>query len=520
MIILEVIELMAIIKFVGAVHPRQSGNAFAGVKKCIDYILNPQKTQNGKNAVYKNCRPGFAVEDFIDTMNYFDKKTTGAHNRLGYHFIISFKAGDGTDEKQALNIADEFCDSYLKDYEAVFGVHDDKDHMHVHIFFNACSLNGQKYHYSDGDWSKTVQPLVDRLCVKYGCRTLTDDSEITLEEYERQRKERKKKKRESGPHSNSSYYNEKKEKPPSRSYFIKRDIDEVILLSSSFEDFVKQMRQRGYTLRYGKNVKHMTVRQFDGGQNRRVDTLDKNGYYSEEMIKKRISEANKEIPALPVNDEYRFILPKQYLLYNVPYQKRILTKAEKRAYAKMYRLGMIKKKNYVSYAECKKRIQEIQANQKKIEFIESGNLNEKISDYDMKLNEINNQIDSLEIQSINLRTVFKELNKLKKSEKGHDAWNAGDASCREAHENYEKAGYELKKLGYTAESAERLMTELKAKKKQAASEKKVIENDKKICMDIINEDSDINEDVEMEEAWQELLRQESLEKETNKNILK
>ena len=45
---------MAIIKFIGAIHPSQTGGQYAGLKKTIDYILNPSKTQGKYVDSYDN----------------------------------------------------------------------------------------------------------------------------------------------------------------------------------------------------------------------------------------------------------------------------------------------------------------------------------------------------------------------------------------------------------------------------------------------------------------------------------
>ena len=146
------------------------------------------------------------LEDMKRTMESFGKVSNSKRCRLGYHFMISFKKNDGTSKEQALKIVEEFCRKYLKDFEAVYSVHTDKEHMHCHICFNATSyITGKKYRYADGDWAEKVQPWLDGICWTHGCHTLQEDTGISTEEYEKDRKQRKRRQAHGGSHSNTNY---------------------------------------------------------------------------------------------------------------------------------------------------------------------------------------------------------------------------------------------------------------------------------------------------------------------------
>lgn len=57
--------------------------------------------------------------------------------RQGYHFVISLLPEEGTKE-QMFEIIRRFADGFLAgEYEAVYSVHDDKDHCHGHLVFNS-----------------------------------------------------------------------------------------------------------------------------------------------------------------------------------------------------------------------------------------------------------------------------------------------------------------------------------------------------------------------------------------------
>ena len=81
---------------------------------------------------YLNCDPGWEYQQMMDTKRELGK-TSG---RLAYHIIQSFKPGEVTPEL-ALEIAKEFAEKYLSDYEVVIGTHIDKGHIHNHILYSA-----------------------------------------------------------------------------------------------------------------------------------------------------------------------------------------------------------------------------------------------------------------------------------------------------------------------------------------------------------------------------------------------
>ena len=113
-----------------AVHSRH-------LKRAIDYIKNGEKTQEQIKVGAVNCKPDNAYEQMISTKKHFDK----LDGRQGYHIIISFKEGE-TDADTAYEITEQFVNEYLKDnYETVFAVHDNTDHIHAHIVFNSISFD-------------------------------------------------------------------------------------------------------------------------------------------------------------------------------------------------------------------------------------------------------------------------------------------------------------------------------------------------------------------------------------------
>ena len=142
------------------------------LNRLLNYMMNPDKTKEEALVGAVNCTPESAALMMQQTKENFGK-TSG---RQGYHFVISFKPGE-TDADTAYKIAEEFISEYLADkYETVFAVHDDKEHIHIHICFNSVSfVDGYKYHYANNDWAKIIQPIVNKLTSKEGLSTVELD---------------------------------------------------------------------------------------------------------------------------------------------------------------------------------------------------------------------------------------------------------------------------------------------------------------------------------------------------------
>lgn len=202
---------------------KDCGTAYHGkhLKIAINYILNPEKTQNGRLVKGINCQPELAYNQMKSTKKKFLKED----KRQGYHFIISFKKGEVTPDV-ALEITEKFAKEYIGSrYETVIAVHDNTEHIHSHIIMNSVSfVDGKKYRYEKGDWAKYIQPITNRLCKEYGL------SVIDLEE-ERSNKDR------------TTHYKEWNEIRDGKfiwSDMIKRDIDSAKYLQQLWKKVRKQ----------------------------------------------------------------------------------------------------------------------------------------------------------------------------------------------------------------------------------------------------------------------------------------
>ena len=298
---------------------KDCGGHFHGkhLKRALDYVMNPDKTQDGRLVGAINCQVDTAFEQMKETKRNFGK----IDKRQGYHIILSFKENE-VNPDTAFEITQKFVEEYLgKSYEAVFVVHDNTAHVHSHIVFNSVSfVDGKKYRYEKGDWAKYIQPITNRLCQEYGLSIIDVDDE---------KKERQ--------HESYKEWSEYREGNFVWSDMIKRDLDACILQAKDYEEFLELLSEKGYQIKQGK---HLAIKPQGMTRFRRCKSLG--DMYCEEAIRDRI-----------VKEDIAFYKSKQ----DIPkvsivkcrvkrYRRAGLSGLQKKHYAKLYRVGKLKKRPY------------------------------------------------------------------------------------------------------------------------------------------------------------------------------
>lgn len=212
----------------GHINETNGGSKGKHLKSAIDYIFNPEKTQNGILCGAVNCDMEHAFSQMLSTKARWGK----VDKRQGYHFVLSFVEGEVTPEL-AYEIAEEFITRFIGNhFETVFSIHDNTDNIHAHIIFNSVScLSGRKYHYKKGDWKKVIQPIVNELCEKYQLSTINLDTNEEKVKFQDRKT------------SLNSYW----------MGIITEDVKEAFRFSTSFEAFQAIMQIKGYSLTEKQN---------------------------------------------------------------------------------------------------------------------------------------------------------------------------------------------------------------------------------------------------------------------------
>ena len=135
-----------------------------GLAQAIAYVVNGDKTEEQVLTAAQGCSLGSACAEMQDAKIRWNK-TDGVQL---YHIIQSFRPGEIT-PGLALEIAQEFVREHLPGYQAVIGIHTDREHIHAHIVFNSVNqLTGEKYHSNARSYYQQIRGISDRLCREHG----------------------------------------------------------------------------------------------------------------------------------------------------------------------------------------------------------------------------------------------------------------------------------------------------------------------------------------------------------------
>ena len=108
--------------------------------QAIAYVVNGDKTEEQVLTATQGCSIKSACAEMQDAKIRWNK-TDGVQL---YHIIHSFRPGE-IEPELALEIAQEFVREHLPGYQAVIGIHTDREHIHAHIAFNSINqLTGEK----------------------------------------------------------------------------------------------------------------------------------------------------------------------------------------------------------------------------------------------------------------------------------------------------------------------------------------------------------------------------------------
>lgn len=130
----------------------------------VRYCLDPHKAPSGFVTGF-NLTMGYIADDMYELAQRF-KKLKGTRIR---HVILAF---DPIKEKHispedALYIAEKGCRYYASDYQVFAIVHENKEHLHIHMVMNTVRIHdGEKYkgrkkdYYAFQDYlKKTIRPF-------------------------------------------------------------------------------------------------------------------------------------------------------------------------------------------------------------------------------------------------------------------------------------------------------------------------------------------------------------------------
>ena len=312
---------MAITKILNIMES-EGRNPASHLKNALEYIQNPDKTEECVLVGGINCLPDTAFEQMEETKNIFHK--TG--KRQGYHVIISFSPEEKVTAEQAMYVLEHFAKDVLgDDYEAVYAVHTDREHMHGHLIWNSVSMTtGKKYNSPKSNWKNHLQPITNKYCDELGLS-------IMPAEYSRNPK---------------NISRDTWEKEMSMKDIILRDVKMCAYAAGNVEHFKYLMRSLGYVFKKGSwmEVQAPGFRYYHS-----LVKMDE--MFAEDRLRHHVDMPWMAKPYFYSSD-----------IRGVHGAK--LSSYQKRFYAKLYRLRIVEQKRFVvggaKYTEELKRFHQLQ----------------------------------------------------------------------------------------------------------------------------------------------------------------
>ena len=252
----------------------------ATVNKAIDYICNPDKTDEKIFISSFACSPETAAIDFKYTLDHCRENSPNK----AYHLIQAFAPGEVSFE-EAHRIGQELADRLLQGkYSYVVTTHIDKGHVHNHIIFCAAdNIDHDKYHDCKQSYYH-IRKLSDGLCKEHNLSIIVPGEK------------RGKKYNEWDADKNGTAW-----KP-----HLRKDINSCIKSASTYEEFLLLLRAKGYEIKgeeFGENApKYVSFRPLGKERFIRGSVKSLGNEYTKERIRERIELKRERKATIPKRD--------------------------------------------------------------------------------------------------------------------------------------------------------------------------------------------------------------------------
>lgn len=227
-------------------------NSHSDIKHIINYVTKKEKTIGKKLCSGFNCNVDTAAKEMQATKDLYGK--TGG--RTYKHFVQSFPPTEGITAEEAHLIAKEFIEQcpLFSGFEVLYCTHVDKEHIHTHFVVNSVSFaDGHKFQMAKKDL-ESMKILNNELCVKHGfsiCEIGKKKSgNMNLIAYD-----------------TNKYQFLKKAKEGKVKSFVQ---DTAVAVfdsmndSTSKEQFIHSMEQKGYSVEWQDNHKYIVFTNSEG----------------------------------------------------------------------------------------------------------------------------------------------------------------------------------------------------------------------------------------------------------------
>ena len=438
---------MAITKILNIMES-EGRNPASHLKNALEYIQNPDKTEECVLVGGINCLPDTAFEQMEKTKNIFHK--TG--KRQGYHVIISFSPEEKVTAEQAMYVLEHFAKDVLgDDYEAVYAVHTDREHMHGHLIWNSVSMTtGKKYNSPKGNWKNYLQPITNKYCDELGLS-------IMPAEYSRNPK---------------NISRDKWEREMSMKEIILRDAKMCAYAAGNVEHFKYLMKRLGYVF---KKDAWMEVQAPGFRYYHKLAKLDE--MFSEETLRHHV-----DMPWMAKPYFYSSDIRGLHRAKLSPFQKKF--------YAKLYRLRIVEQKRFVvggaKYTEDLKRFHRLQDEYLLL-------VNNDIKSVVELVDFIGEQDEKIQQIEDRQKEIYRESSSRKRSIKNEEQYREYQIWHVEVQEELDELKQEKRELKRQLQLADGIMKEDLYTAYYAVSEREEIVADREIEIPGMDEETEVEE---------------------------
>lgn len=227
----------------------------AALRNSLEYVLRDQKIKDG--LVYMT---GPAPEEltwdtvyqtFIEEKRIWHKDS----GRMYAHNIISFHKDEKITPEEALEFGKEFAERWFPGHQTLIAVHQDKDHIHIHLITNSVSYEtGLKLHTTKADL-QAMKEMTNEMCLNRGLSIAVkgehfDGSKIALSE--------------PIAWSEDKYRMIINQNEDSYVLDCARAVEKAMKISHSRDEFIKAMENGGWHTKWSDTRKHITFENEDG----------------------------------------------------------------------------------------------------------------------------------------------------------------------------------------------------------------------------------------------------------------
>ena len=153
------------------------------ISDIIDYVANPQKTDNGKLITSYGCDSRTADAEFLLAKRQYIAATgrvRGTDDVIAYHVRQSFRPGEITpEEANRLGYTyNRYCQAVHQRQSFLCGVCTplDKSHIHNHIIWSAVNMDCDRKFRNFWGSTRAVRRLSDTICIENGLSIVENPS--------------------------------------------------------------------------------------------------------------------------------------------------------------------------------------------------------------------------------------------------------------------------------------------------------------------------------------------------------